>query len=362
VVYIASLNKRPVKPHLTRMTLLIRDEDVKEAVTPEDVIDALENVYRQHGLGRVQDTPRREVRMKGKNLPHLAPGTTSVGQGLSYLEEKNKVVISHAFHLRDGEVTVSSLPPVTIPPYLIHIIDPDEGKTVAIIQSSYASWMRTGAGGAVGAKYLARKNSSVAGVIGTGLVGKGQLFFLTKVNNITKAFVHSGRRKDVEYAREMGSRLGIDIVPSDSVEEVVKNSDILVTATRATQPIVRGEWVRNGTHINSIGADDPHKIELDPATLGKASKVVIDSERAPTWIGQIVLAIRQGVLKPEKICSIGQVVAGLHPGREDDGELTVFSCEGTNMQTAGVAVKVYEKVKDAGLGIETSSLSTYFLV
>lgn len=160
----------------------------------------------------------------------------------------------------------------------------------------------------------------------------------------------------------MGSRLGIDIVPSDNVEEVVKNSDILITATRATKPVVRGEWVKNGTHINSIGADDPHKAELDTATLKKASKVIVDSERAPTWIGQIVLAIKQGALKPEQICSIGQVVAGLRPGREDDGEITVFSCEGTNMQTAGVAVKIYEKVREAGLGIETSTLSTYFLL
>jgi ornithine cyclodeaminase/alanine dehydrogenase-like protein (mu-crystallin family) len=344
------------------MTLLIRDEDVREAVTPEDVIEAVENVYRQHGLGKVQDTPRREVRMKGKGLPHLAPGTTSVGQGLCFLEEQNKVIISHGFHFREEESTANNSPSSRMAPYLIHVIDPDEGKTQAIIQSSYASWMRTAAGGAVGAKYLARRDSSVAGIIGTGLVGKGQLLFLPKVRDITKAFVHSGRRKDVEYAQEMGDRLGIDIVPSDTVEEVVKNSEILVTGTRATQPIVKGEWVKNGTHINSIGADDPHKVELDTATLKKASKVIVDSERAPTWIGQIVLAIKQGALNPEKIDSIGQIVAGLKPGREDDDEITIYSCEGTNMQTAGVAAKIYEKVKKAGLGIETSTLSTYFLV
>lgn len=344
------------------MTLLIRDEDVREAVTPEDVIEAVEDVYRQHGLGIVQDTPRREVRMKGKGLPHLAPGTTSVGQGLVYLGKQNMVVISHAFHFWEESTNAKALPPARISPYVTHVIDPDEGKTLAIIQSSYSTWMRTSAGGAVGAKYLARKNSTVAGIVGTGLIGKGQLLFLPKVRNITKAFVHSGRRKNVEYAREMASKLGIDIVPSDTVEEVVKNSDILVTSTRATHPIVQGEWVKNGTHINSIGADDPHKVELDAATLKKASRVIVDSERAPTWIGQIILAIKEGALKPEKIGLIGQVVAGLKPGREDDEEITIFSCEGTNMQSAGVDAKIYEKVKEAGLGIETSTLSSYFLL
>jgi len=347
---------------MRKLTLLIRDEDVRESVKPEDVIEAVENVYRQHGLGKAQDTPRREVRMKGKDLPHMSAGTTSVGQGLSYLGEQNRVVISHFFYFREEQITAKTFPPVMITPHLIHVIDPDEGKTLAIIQSPYAEWMRTSAAGAVGAKYLARKSSAVAGIVGTGLHGKGQLLFLPKVRNISKAFVHSGRRKDVECALEMSNRLGIDIVPSDTVEDVVRNSDILVTSTRVTQPIMQGEWVKNGTHINSIGADDPHKIELDTATLRKASRVIVDSERAPNWIGQIVLAIKQGALKPEDIDSIGQVVAGLKPGRKDDDEITVFSCEGTNMQTAGVAVKIFKKVKEAGLGIETSTLSTYFLL
>jgi len=76
----------------------------------------------------------------------------------------------------------------------------------------------------------------------------------------------------------------------------------------------------------------------------------------------MVLAIEKRALKPEAITSIGQVVAGLKPGRENDDEITVFSSEGTNMQTAGVAVKIYERVKEAGLGIETTLLPTYFLV
>ena len=271
-------------------------------------------------------------------------------------------MITHSFHFKEKEMSAKCFPPVRISPFLIHVFDSDDGKTLAIIQSPYASWMRTAAGGAVGAKHLARKNATVAGIVGTGLVGKGQLLFLTKVRNITKAFVHSGRRRDVEYAQDMGGRLGIDIVPSESIEEVVKNSDILVTSTRATQPVVRGEWVKNGTHITSIGADDPHKVELDTATLKKAGKIIVDSDRAPNWIGHIILAIEQGALKAEDISWIGQVIAGSKPGRENDHEITVFSCEGSNMQTAGAAVKIYDKVKEAGLGIETSTLSSYFLL
>ncbi|MGA3295904.1 MAG: hypothetical protein ABSD41_00470, partial [Candidatus Bathyarchaeia archaeon] len=103
-------------------------------------------------------------------------------------------------------------------------------------------------------------------------------------------------------------------------------------------------------------------VELDAATLKRADKVVVDSDRAIVWIGQIMMAVKQGALKAENILSIGQVVAGIKPGREKDDEITIFSCEGSNMQTAGVAFKVYERVKRAGLGIETSSLTSYFLI
>jgi ornithine cyclodeaminase/alanine dehydrogenase-like protein (mu-crystallin family) len=344
------------------MVLLIRDEDVRKVVTPEDVIEAVENVYRQHGLGKVQDTPRREVRMRGKDLPHLAAGTTSVGQGLAYLGEQNVVMISHNFHFQEKEEQSNVFPPVRLNPSLIHVIDAKEGKTLAIIRSPYASWMRTSAAGAVGFKYLARKESKTVGVIGTGLQGKGQLFFLSKVMKIENVFAHSGRRKDIEFAEEMGSRVGIDIQSCDRVESVVRDADVLVTATRSTEPLVRGDWVKKGTHINSIGADDPHKVELDAATLRRADKVVVDSDRAIVWIGQIMMAVKRGALKAENILLIGQVVAGIKPGREKDDEITIFSCEGSNMQTAGVAFKVYERVKRAGLGIETSSPPSDFLI
>jgi alanine dehydrogenase len=135
-----------------------------------------------------------------------------------------------------------------------------------------------------------------------------------------------------------------------------------VTATHATQPIVKGEWVKEGTHINTIGADDPQKVELDGVTLKKAAKVVIDSEMALTKIGHIANSLREGILRREDIATIGQVVAGLKPGRENNREITVFSSEGTNMQTAGVAYKVYRKVKEADLGIETSTLPSYLML
>lgn len=344
------------------MTLLIRDEDVRKAFSFEDAIEAVEDVWRQHAKGLVQDTPRREVRAEGKGIPHGGAGAVGIGQGLAYLAEPNVIGLTHLFIFQKEMEISKTFPYERIYPHLLHVIDGNEGKTLAKIHSPYAIWMRTGAGGAVGAKYLARKGSATVGIIGTGAQGRAQLLFLSKVMKIEKAFSHSGRRKDENYATEMSDKLNIEVVACDKVEDVVRNADVLVTATRSTQPIVRGEWVRKGTHINSIGADDPPKVELDVDTLKKADKIFVDSARASSWIGQLAIPIRQGTLKPEDIDgTIGEVIAGLKPGRQKDDEITVFSSEGTNMQTASVALKIYRKVKQAGLGIDTST-SPFFMM
>ena len=236
-------------------------------------------------------------------------------------------------------------------------MDPDDGNIFAVIQSPYAS---TGAAGAVAAKYLSREDSTRAGVIGTGRQGRDQLLLLSKVRRIEKAFAYSGRRKDEEYAREMSSKLGIDVIACDGPEEVVRNADVLITATFSTEPIVRGEWLREGIHINAIGADCPLKVELDVYTFQRADKIVIDGEKALT-IGEIAAPLRKGIIKPEDIYGkIGEVVAGVKPGREDDTEITIFESDGTSLAEAGVAVKIYQKVMEMGLGVEISSPFPFF--
>lgn len=341
------------------MVLLIRAEDIQKAnITPEETIKAVEDAYRQDGKGLAQDTPRREVRIKGKDLPHIAPGTESIGQGLAYLEESKVLVISHAYHFSWHK-------------YVTNIIDPNDGKTLAIImrerepfgerpKGKYTGGFRTGAAAAIGAKYLARDNVNTVGVIGTGRVGKASLICLSKVREFEKVFAHSGRKKDKYFAIEMSERLGIDVIAANSPESVVRKADVLITATYSTKPIIKGEWIRPGTHISAMGADDPLKAELDAATFKKADKIVIDGEKCLT-IGEIANLLKQGILKPSDIYGkIGEIVAGIKPGRINDEEITIFESDGTNIQSAGVAWLTYNKVKDMGLGIETSTLYSYF--
>lgn len=342
------------------MVLLISEEDIgKVEFAPEEVIEAVESAYRQDGLGLAHDTPRRELRIKGRDLPHIAPGTTSVGDGMALLEETGVFVISQAFHFDWHR-------------YINHLIDPEDGSTIAVIKRGRGPFgvrsrevsvgsLRTGAAAAIGAKYLAREDVEAVGVVGTGRIGRASLLCLSKVREFDAVYVHSGRRRDEEFAGEMVKMLGVDVIASDSVEDVVRRADVLVTATYATNPVVRGEWLGEGVHVSGMGADGPMKAEIDAEAFRRASKIVIDGEKC-LEIGEIARPMEEGVLNPGDVFGkIGEVVAGVKPGREDDSEITIFESDGTHIQSAAVAWLIYQKVKGAGLGIEMSGSNSYFL-
>jgi len=335
------------------MTLLINDEDVRQILTLEKTINAVEDAYRQYGKGLAGENgygvgppPKRELRLEGKGLPHADPQTESIAQGIASLEETNRVVIQHAFNFgkrRGGG--------------LFHLLDISSGETLAII-TNYAEdiwWFRSGAAGAVAAKYLSKQDSKIAGIIGTGRHGRIHLIALSKVRSIEKTFVHSGRRKDTEYAHEMSNKLGIDVIATDEAEEVVRNSEVLVTVTPSTEPIVKGEWLPEGLHINAIGADCPLKMELDELTLKRADKLVIDGEQVLS-VGELRKPMESGFLNKDDIYgNIGEIVAGVKPSRETPSEITIFECSGLTLSYVTICDLIYKNAQKLGLGTEISS-------
>ncbi len=342
------------------MVLLIREKDIQSVgLSAEEVIHAVEKAYSQDGKGLAHETPRLEIKIKGRDLPHIAPGTTSIGQGMAYLEEDKAFVISHTHHFDFHK-------------YISQVIDPETGKTLAIVKRSRgplgaraegidSGGLRTGAAAAIGAKYMANKSIENVGVVGTGRVGAASLLCLSKVIDFNQVLAHSGRRKDEKFSEYMGEMIGVEVKAAETPKDVVVNSDILITATYATSPVVKGEWLKEGVHISGMGADGPKKAELDIDAVKKADKIVLDSEKCLS-IGEIAQALEKGVIKRESIHGrIGEVVAGIKPGRENLQEITFFESDGTHMQSAAVIWAIYRKVKEAGLGIETSEVGSFFV-
>ena len=342
------------------MVLLIGPEDIEQIeLKPFDVIKAVESAYKQDGLGKAEETPRLEIKIKGKDLPHISPGTTSIGQGMAYLEESGIFVTSYAYHFDFHK-------------YINEIIDPETGKTLAIIKRTRepfgsepknidSGMLRTGAAAAIGAKYMANKKVESVGIIGTGRVGRGSLICLNEVIEFEKVYTNSGRRRDDIFSKKMSKYVDADIISLDSIEDLVKKCDLLVTCTYAQKPIVKGEWLREGTHISGMGADGPLKSELDTDVFKKASKIVIDSQKCLS-IGELSAALKSGSISMTDIDGkIGEVVAGKIPGRDNESDITIFESDGTHIQSGAVVYLIYQNAMKQGLGVELKDVSDFFI-
>jgi len=229
---------------------------------------------------------------------------------------------------------------------IIILSDPRTGYPLAIMDGSYITDMRTGAAGGIAAKYLARKDSSIIGMIGAGAQARSQLMALREVlleTREVKVFdsLESAR---VEYAHEMRATLDLNVRPVSTTEEAAE-ADIVVLTTPSRKPVLLKQHVRPGTHINAIGADASGKQELEGEIL-KGAKIVIDDLVQASHSGEINVPLSEGVIKPEDIYgTLGEVVAGLKPGRESDEEITIFDSTGLAIQDIVCTKLVYEKAK-----------------
>lgn len=237
----------------------------------------------------------------------------------------------------------------------ILLMDSDTGKTVAVMDGGYITAMRTGAVSGLATKYLARPGASVAGILGTGVQARTQLWGMASAHRLERALCYSKDTPENQqrFAREMSQQLGIPVDISQSTRELVENSHILALATTATSPIVEGGWLKPGTHINAIGSHAPGVRELDTDTVLK-SKIVCDNIAAClAEAGDIQIPIEEGALKESDIYGeLGELIAGEKRGRESDQEITLFKSVGLSIQDISTAYHVYQKALEKGAGTE----------
>jgi ornithine cyclodeaminase len=155
----------------------------------------------------------------------------------------------------------------------------------------------------------------------------------------------------VAYAREMEDRFRLPVTPVDSAQEAVAASDIVITTTPSREAIVRSDWVRPGTHVTAMGSDGPDKRELESALLARAEKVVADRLDQCLRLGEIHHAVAEGLLDAGRVYGeLGELAAGLKPGRASDTEITIADLTGVGIQDAAVADVVAAAALAAGLG------------
>jgi len=238
---------------------------------------------------------------------------------------------------------------------IIVLNDLDDGRPLAVIDGTFITASRTGAAGAVAAKYLARKDSEIVGVIGAGTQGRYQISALNEILKIrtVKVYDHVSRMAG-SYVEEMSSQFSFKIEQAQTPEQAVQGADVIITATPSTKPIILNDWIKEGVHINAIGADAPGKQELDETIIPRA-KVVVDNLTQCVERGEIQTAIRQGLLKKEDVYSeLSDIVLARKPGRTNSKEITLFDATGMAVQDITTAYTVLQLAKKKGLGVTIS--------
>jgi alanine dehydrogenase len=236
---------------------------------------------------------------------------------------------------------------------LMLVFHADTGLLEAVLfDNGYLTDLRTGAAGALAADLLANPRVAQVGILGAGTQARFQIEALLQVRHPERVVVWSRTEKRAEaFAREVESRFGLPVEATGSIYRAVEGSEILITATPAREPIVREDWVFNGTHITAVGADAPGKSEVFARVLAKADKVVADSLAQCLRLGEIHHAVEAGLIDPGRIhAELGEIVAGMKPGREGPDEITVADLTGLGIQDAAVASFVAEEAARRGLG------------
>lgn len=324
-------------------TLLLTEKQVKQLLTMEEVREAVELAFAEKELRRAQMPPKLYISYKKYNGDLRTMPSYLEGLDISAV----KIVNVHP----DNRVKFN-LPTVMA---TITLIDPRNGAPIAIMGGTWITNMRTGAAGSVAAKYLARKDSKIVGLIGAGAQAKTQLMgLLSLYERFEEVRVWSRTRETrEEFVTEM-KRLHAQninrIVHFERVEEAVQGADIIVTTTPARIPVVMNDWISEGTHINCIGADAPGKQELDPTIL-KRAKIVVDDWEQASHSGEINVPLSRGLLRPGDIWGeMGEIVTGLKQGRTSSDEITVFVSTGLAIQDAVTANIVYKKAMENHIG------------
>lgn len=234
---------------------------------------------------------------------------------------------------------------------VIILSDPKTGFPLCIMDATLITNLRTGAAGAVAAKYLAREDSSIVGLVGCGAQARTQLLALKELFRIKLVYVWGNK---LEYARKFlkdTKHFGLNTVIKDKISDCTKQADIVVTTTPVRKPIVESEWIRDGTHINAIGADAKGKEELKPQLL-KRAKIVVDDWQQASHSGEINVPLSKGIITKKNIyATLGEVLIGKKKGRVSQKEITIFDSTGLAIQDMAVANLVYKRALKNKLGL-----------
>lgn len=321
------------------MAMVLNERDVRALLDMDDLIEAMEIALADFSAGSVTQ-PVRTVLQVGASpafyglMPAYMPSRPALGTKLVTVFESNA-----------GRGLPTHLATIVL-------LDPATGALLALLDGRFITEARTAAVSAVSVQRLANESARTMAIIGSGVQARSHLEAIARVRDLREVRVWSPKRASVDrFITSMTPHVEARIEAPLSAALAVEGADIVVLATSAKEPVVRSEWIADGTHICAVGACRPTQREMDAALVARASLYVDSREAALVEAGDVVLAIEEGAIESAHIkAELGEVVSGSAAGRTSQDQVTVFKSLGLAVEDVAAAHLAYGRALDRGMG------------
>jgi ornithine cyclodeaminase/alanine dehydrogenase-like protein (mu-crystallin family) len=311
--------------------LLLNEDEVRCLLTMDMALEAVEQGLRKLALDEAMNTPRARVQTDHAMLHLMSASAKSLGvMGAKIYATSRKGGARFILPLFDGK----------------------SGALLCLMQADYLGQMRTGAASGIATQYMARTDATEVGIFGSGKQARTQVQAVCRVRRIRQVQVYSpNEQRRREFADEMSELCQTEVVAVPRPEMAAEKKDIIITATTSREPVLNGQWIAEGTHINAIGSNFLGKAELDSVAVRRCAVIAVDSkDQARIEAGDFQQPLEDGSLHWADVRELGQIIVGRYAGRKHPQDVTLFKSLGVAIEDVAVAARVYARAQAEGVG------------
>lgn len=315
-----------------RLALILREADVRELLTMQGAMEAVETAFHARRVGAAPNLGRRRVVTEAGSLSVMAAALPLAGA----LGVKSYT----AFGTAGGR-------------HIFLLYSSNDGSLLAVMEADWLGRIRTGAATGIATRYLARSDATQLAVIGAGVQAWSQVEAICAVRSISQVRVYTrSQERRATFADRIRDELDVPAVSVESAQTAVESADIVSTVTTASEPVLLGDWLASGTHVNAVGSNWSDKREIDDETVRRASPIVVDSlEEAQREAGDLIDPASRDILDWARVRELADCIAG-QVGRADDEAVTLYKSVGLAIEDVAVAGRVYALAVERGMGEE----------
>ena len=321
-----------------RLTLLSA-EDLRCALPMAEAIQTMKEAFAALSAGTAQAPPRIALDVPEQDAVSLAMPAAITGRALGA-----KLVSVFPRNPSHGRAVVNGL---------MVVLDPETGEPAALADGTFLTAWRTGAASGAATDLLARPEARIGALIGCGAQARTQLLAITTARPLEEVRVYGRNPDGVErFVTEMQPRVDARLVAAAEPQVAIGGAEVICTATTSSTPVLDGDWIDNGAHLNGVGSFTTEMQEVDSRTVERARVFIDQRQAALEEAGDLVIAEREGKTSRDHWTELGEVVAREELGRRNDAEVTFFKSVGVAVQDVAAMAQALVRAREFGLGRE----------